>query len=94
MFIILISYKKPLEIVDRYLAEHVLFLDKGYASNYFIASGRKNPRTGGVIISQLKDRDQLQNIIKQDPFFIMDLADYEIVEFTPTKFQKEFSVFI
>lgn len=94
MFIILVTYKKPVEIVDEHLAEHRIFLDEGYANNYFIASGMKIPRTGGVIISQLKNREQLQKIIEQDPFYALDIADYEIIEFTPTKFHKEFGSFL
>ncbi|MBV8802010.1 MAG: GTP cyclohydrolase [Gammaproteobacteria bacterium] len=86
MFVILVTYKKPLETVDKYLSDHLIFLDKGYEKNYFLVSGRKNPRTGGVIISQLTDRDQLESIIKQDPFYIRDIADYEMIEFTPGKF--------
>ena len=55
MFIILLTYKKSLDIVEKYIEDHAAFLDQGYHKNYFIVSGRKNPRTGGIIISQLKD---------------------------------------
>jgi uncharacterized protein YciI len=94
MFIILVTYKKPIEIVEKHLAEHASFLDRGYANNYFIVSGRKNPRTGGVIISQLKDRAQLETIITEDPFYRLEIADYEIIEMIPTKFHSEFSYFL
>jgi uncharacterized protein YciI len=57
-------------------------------------SGRKNPRTGGVIISQLKDRNQLENILKNDPFYIHEIAEYEIIEFIPGKYHPDFSAFI
>ncbi len=94
MFVVLVTYKKPLEIVDKYLADHAVFLDQGYEKNYFIVSGRKNPRTGGVIISQLKDRSQLEGILKRDPFHIQEIADYEIIEFIPGKYHSDFSAFI
>jgi uncharacterized protein YciI len=94
MFIILATYKKPIEIVEQHLAEHISFLDRGYENNYFIVSGRKNPRTGGVIISQLKDRAQLEKIIAEDPFYRLEIADYEIIEMIPTKFHREFSCFL
>lgn len=94
MFIIMITYKKPLESVDQYLAAHRLFLEEGYKKNFFIASGPKIPRSGGVIISQLKDRTQLQRILKQDPFQIHDIADYDIIEFDPVKYHTNFSSFI
>lgn len=94
MFIIEITYKKSLESIDQYLAEHRAFLDHGYKNNYFITSGPKNPRTGGIIFSQLLDRDQLENILRSDPFNIHDVADYKITEFHPTKFHSNFASFI
>lgn len=80
--------------IDKYLAEHRTFLDSGYRDNFFVASGPKNPRTGGIIISQLKNREQLENILKQDPFSINDVADYEIIEFSPTKYHTNFAPFV
>lgn len=94
MFLVLSTYKKSLEEVDHYLVAHRSFLDEGYKNGFFIVSGAKNPRTGGVIISQLNNRDQLEKILKNDPFLLHDIADYEIVEFIPTKFHQNFSGFI
>jgi uncharacterized protein YciI len=94
MFVILVTYKKSLEMVDKHLATHVAFLDQGYQNNYFIVSGRKNPRTGGVIISQLKSRSKLEDILKHDPFYIHEIADYEIIEFTPGGNHPDFSRFM
>ncbi|MCE3238794.1 MAG: uncharacterized protein K0R24_1775 [Gammaproteobacteria bacterium] len=94
MFIIILTYKKSLADVDKHLDEHKKFLDNGYIDNFFVASGPKNPRNGGIIISQLKNRDQLEDIIKQDPFNIHNVADYQIIEFTPTKYHTNFASFI
>lgn len=94
MFVILITYKKPIKDIDKHLAEHRKFLDNGYKDNFFVASGPKNPRNGGIIISQLKSRLQLENILKHDPFNLYDLADYEIIEFSPTKYHANFASFI
>lgn len=94
MFVIQLHYKVAIEKVDQYLIEHRNFLEAGYQKNYFIASGPKNPRTGGIIISQLKDRAQLEKILSEDPFSIHGVADYEIMEFTPVKFHVDFSKFI
>ena len=94
MFIIQLNYKKSIDIVDQYLAEHRLFLDECYKKNYFIASGPKNPRTGGIIISMLKDRNQLDEILKHDPFYIHELADYEYIEFTPIKYHPDYARYI
>lgn len=81
-------------MVDQYLTSHAAFLDQGYRNNYFIVSGKRNPRTGGVIISQLQDRSKLEAFLKNDPFYIHEIADYEIIEFIPGKNHPDFSQFI
>lgn len=94
MFIIMLHYKKPIEMVDQYLAEHRTFLDEGYKKNYFIASGPRNPRTGGVILSQLTDRQKLKEFLDQDPFCLNGVAEYEYIEFTPVKYHDKFLPYI
>ncbi len=94
MFIITLTYKKPIETVDQHLAAHRAFLELGYQKDYFIASGPKNPRTGGIILSQLDNREQLLEIIQQDPFYINHVADFDLTEFTPVKYHKNFTSFV
>ena len=94
MFIISLSYKKEISEVEKCIDLHVAFLDKYYAENKFIFSGRKNPRTGGVILVRNVDRNELTEIIKQDPFFQNEIADYEITEVIPTKYDKDFARYI
>jgi uncharacterized protein YciI len=94
MFVITLTYKKPIDMVDQYLAEHRSYLDTCYKNNYFIASGPQHPRTGGILLSQLKDRHQLDMIIQQDPFTLHDIADYTVIEFEPVKYHPAFSSFV
>ena len=86
MFIAILTYKKPLSEVDRFLAAHREYLAKHYAAGDFIASGPQIPRVGGVIMIKANDRTAVEAIIAQDPFNINDIADYQIVEFSPTMF--------
>lgn len=94
MFLITVTYTKPLEIIDQHLKAHRDFLEKGYQNNFFIVSGPKNPRTGGIILSQLKNREQLEKILQEDPFFLHDVAQYDIVEFSPVKYHVNFASFV
>lgn len=86
MFIAILTYKKPIEEVDRFLQAHREYLSKHYASGDFIASGPQTPRVGGVIMIKADNRELVDSIIAQDPFNINGVADYRIVEFTPTMF--------
>ena len=81
MFLITLTYKKPLSDVDRVKAEHMDFVAAHYASGEFLLSGRKQPRTGGVILARVASRARAEEIVRADPFFREGLADYEIVEF-------------
>jgi uncharacterized protein YciI len=94
MFVILVTYKKPIDVVETHVPAHRAFLDEGYKAGHFIVAGPRVPRTGGVILSQLKDREQLQKIIEQDPFYDLGVADFEVIEFTPTKYHQDFVNFI
>ncbi|MCM1036810.1 MAG: YciI family protein [Bacteroides sp.] len=86
MYIAILTYKKPLTVVDKYLQAHRDYLAGHYAAGDFIASGPRNQRIGGVIMIKAVDREAVNTILSQDPFSINGIADYQIVEFTPTMF--------
>ncbi|ACS80443.1 YciI family protein [Maridesulfovibrio salexigens] len=84
MYILNLNYIKPLENIDALLEEHIKFLKKHYENGTFIASGRKVPRTGGIILARNIDLEQLEKTINEDPFKREGVAEYEIIEFIPT----------
>ncbi len=94
MYIINLTYKTSLEKVDGFLEEHIEYLNKQYEMGHFLASGRKIPRTGGIILSKIDNRSELDKIIEQDPFKINGLADYELIEFVPSKTCEELNFLI
>ena len=94
MFLIMTTYKVPINEIEKYLVAHRDFLAEGYDKNYFVVSGPKKPRTGGVIISQLTDRAKLDDLLSNDPFVIHDLVNYEIIEFEPVKYHEKFASFV
>ncbi|WAW14963.1 YciI family protein [Peptostreptococcus equinus] len=86
MFILNLTYKKSIDIVEKYLSEHNTYLEKYYNSGNFICSGRKNPRTGGIILCNFDSLVDVKEAIKDDPFLKEGIADYMITEFMPTKY--------
>lgn len=86
MFVIDINYTVELDIIDQYLAEHRAWLDAKYKDGSLLCSGPKTPRTGGILISLLKDCAQVEALVKDDPFYKEGLAEYSITEFTPVKY--------
>jgi uncharacterized protein YciI len=89
MFIIDLKYIVPLEELDSHMADHVKYLHKYYEKNIFIASGRKVPRNGGVILALAKSRDEVERIIEEDPFHKHRLAEFTITEFLTSKYHPE-----
>jgi uncharacterized protein YciI len=81
MFVIELIYKVPLAQIDAHMAAHVKFLKKYYASGHFLVSGRKIPREGGIILASGTSREQIETIIREDPFHARGLADFRIIEF-------------
>ena len=78
MFLISLKYISPLE----------------YENGNFILSGRKVPRTGGIILCNLKTRKEVEEVIKKDPFKTAGVSKYEIIEFTPGMAAKGFEFLI
>lgn len=85
MFLILLQYIRPLSAIDHFLEEHKAYLNKYYQNGNFIFSGRKLPRSGGVILCRAENRREVESIISEDPFDRNSLAMYEIIEFQPTQ---------
>ncbi|MBP1762199.1 MAG: hypothetical protein H6Q64_1741 [Firmicutes bacterium] len=94
MLIIELIYVKPIEEVEQNVVKHNEFLDKYFEAGNFICSGRKNPRVGGIIICNESDQSEAERIIQEDPFFINKVADYNMIEFLPTKYADGFEKFI
>jgi len=93
MFVVLLTYVKPLPEVDRHMREHMKFLAEQYAARTFVASGRQVPRTGGVILARCASRAALAEILQRDPFVQHGVATFEIVEFRTSQHDPDFAPF-
>ncbi|QNE73692.1 hypothetical protein F0344_02875 [Streptomyces finlayi] len=89
MFVLELTYTAPVERVDALMAEHITWLDAQYAAGAFLASGRKNPRDGGLILAVGDDRAQIEKIAAADPFAAGGVCAYRITEFIATKTSPE-----
>lgn len=81
MFVIELTYKATLADIDAHMSAHVTFLKKYYAAGNFLVSGRKIPRDGGIIVAVATSREQIEAIIREDPFCERGLADFRIIQF-------------
>lgn len=90
MFVINLNYIVPLEKLDEYMTAHVKFLQVCYKNDIFITSGRKVPRTGGIILAHGKSKAEIEQIMNEDPFIKNKLAEYTITEFLTSQIHPNF----
>jgi len=89
MFIIDLNYIVPLEEIDTYMADHVKYLEKYYDKKVFVVWGRKEPRTGGIILALAAAKEEAEKIITEDPFYIHGLAEITVTECLISKYQPD-----
>lgn len=94
MFLVLTTYAKPIEEIEKFLPAHSAHLDNYYKAKKIIFSGRLNPRTGGIILFNVESKEEVLAIIQKDPFKQNGCADYKITEFIPTKCDEDFEKFV
>ena len=85
LHVIFVNYTAPLAEVEKVTADHRAWLDQHFQSGLFITSGPQDPRTGGLILARGESREQLLDLMQQDPFAKAGVADYTIVAFKPVK---------
>jgi len=89
MFVIELVYKADLSDIDAHMKAHVAFLKKYYTAGIFLVSGRKIPRDGGVILAVAESREQLEAIVREDPFHVHGLAEFRVIEFRASQHAKD-----
>ena len=86
MFIIDISYVRPIAEIEAQTAAHRAFLDIHMASGLLLLAGPKVPRNGGFLIARGgQTKEEVMAIFAEDPFVALGLADYTFTEFAPGK---------
>jgi uncharacterized protein YciI len=90
MFIVNIQYIASLEKIDACMKEHMVFLNACYHEGLFIASGRKIPRTGGIILSKGSSKEAVEALMRSDPFVAQGLAEFEVIEFQTSQVHPDF----
>jgi hypothetical protein len=80
------NLQKSLDKVDKKREEHLAYVKNFILSGKFLVVGRKNPVDGAVIIAHNLTKKELEEIFKNDPYYMNGLAEYSITEFNPASF--------
>lgn len=84
MYVVVLTYAVPLTDIDKHVPDHMAWIREQYDAGRLLASGRRNPRTGGVLLFAQIPREELDAVLAADPFARHGLADREVVEFLAT----------
>ena len=90
MFVLVLTYTKPLEEVDALMRDHMAWLNAGYRDGHFLVSGRQIPRTGGVILARGDDREAVEALAAADPFVREGVAKVDVIQFRASQSADDF----
>jgi uncharacterized protein YciI len=83
MFVISLTYKVELDVVDSHMDAHVAWIRTAMADGWLLIAGRKIPREGGILIAR-GVREDIEAKAAADPFVTQGVADFAITEFAPS----------
>ena len=79
IYVAILTYIRPLEEIDAHVEAHIAWLRQHYAAGTFLLSGRRVPRTGGVIVTRGESLEAVEALLKTDPFQQHGLATVDII---------------
>ncbi|HUK12723.1 MAG TPA: YciI family protein [Thermoanaerobaculaceae bacterium] len=94
MVLVMITYVKPAEEVERVRPTHREFLDTCVRSGHLVVSGPRTDHRGGVVLVRARDAAEARAVFAKDPFQTLGIATYEFVEFNPAKRAPAFEPFL
>jgi uncharacterized protein YciI len=83
LFIVTLTYARPLEEVNKRLDAHRDWLVVNTRAGRICVAGPLEPRTGGLIVAHCADREELDRMMALDPFVTGGLVDVQVLGATP-----------
>ena len=84
MYLMISTYLRPLDEVDAVRPEHIEFVAGLTETGVCVASGRRQPPVGGILLLDVATEDEARAVIADDPYVTGGFARYEPVGWTPT----------
>jgi uncharacterized protein YciI len=85
--IAIVRYRKPIEEVEKVLADHRAYLKGLLDRGVLLASGPLDPRNAGALLLRVPDGnflEALDQVRDGDPFIQKGIAQYELLPWKPT----------
>lgn len=85
MFVIQLRFSMNKANAGQFMDGHNAWLKGGFAKGTFLLAGTIQPKLGGAVLAHNVTLEQIQAIVKEDPFVAQDVVIAEIIEITPSK---------
>lgn len=80
MYLLNVSYTKPLEEVTAHFPTHAAWVKQYIDAGIFIFAGPKKSKLGGVIGVKSIDKNKLMDLISEDSYVKNDVAEYQVID--------------
>ena len=84
LFIVLLHYPDPKALLP-ILEAHQAWADQYSTSGVFLLAGPMSSFDGGAVLAQAASREELVEIMQEDPLYKANLETFEIHEFMPRR---------
>lgn len=85
MFVIQLKFSTNKANAAQFMDGHNAWLKDGFAKEIFLLAGTLQPNLGGAILAHNATPEEIQAIVKEDPFVAEAVVTAEIIEITPSK---------
>lgn len=85
MFVVLLKFSTNKANASQFMDGHNSWLKDGFAKGTFLLAGTIQPKLGGAILAHSATHEEMQAIVKEDPFVSENVVTAEIIEITPSK---------
>lgn len=85
MHIVFLRFTERKSEAGKFMQGHKDWIQRGFDAGCFLLTGSLHPQTGGAILVDRISREELDQLVKQDPFVEQGIVTPEIVEFAPSR---------
>jgi uncharacterized protein YciI len=85
MHIVFLRFTERKSDAGKFMQGHKDWIQRWFDAGCFLLTGSLNPQTGGVILVDRISREELDQLVMQDPFVEQGIVTPEIVELVPSR---------
>jgi len=91
MFIIQLTFSDNKSQAKDFMEGHKKWLQTGFDKGIFVLSGSLQPNAGGGLIAVDVSKQEIEEIVAEDPFVIENVVKPKIIELAPSKADERLS---